>query len=358
MFELFLPSALNSALGQSGNLLLAALDRETAAALLPHLVPVKLGRGEVLYAAGQTVSRLYFPATCVITSQAYMETGATVETALVGREGAAGVGAVLGGDHAMNWTTVLAAGNALSLDADTFRDAFHQSPGFRAAVLRYYRLLFCQTSIRAAFNVRARLDERLGAWLLMVADRLGPADIHLTHEVIARSLGTRRAGVGVALQQFREDGLVSLSRGRIVILDRWGLERVAGRAYAELAEMERQFAREMLQASRGPATHPRDESPHEGVLAEAAWNRAVLGALAEDDWLGLRLLSYIWGAQSLRKSEVGSVAELYGPRVNAVLGLLQECDLVEQRGGAFHCTYLGVDALERLERGTGVPLTV
>jgi hypothetical protein len=44
-------------------------------------------------------------------------------------------------------------------------------------------------------------------------------------------LGVRRAGVTVAANQLKDDGLINLSRGRIHILDTEGLEGVSCECY-------------------------------------------------------------------------------------------------------------------------------
>jgi hypothetical protein len=50
-------------------------------------------------------------------------------------------------------------------------------------------------------------------------------------------LGVRRAGVTVALQAFEERGLIATKRGQIAVLNRAGLEGVAGDSYGA-AEVE------------------------------------------------------------------------------------------------------------------------
>jgi Mn-dependent DtxR family transcriptional regulator len=44
-------------------------------------------------------------------------------------------------------------------------------------------------------------------------------------------LGVRRPGVTVAIQELQRDGLISRRRGRIVIVDRKGLEKLSNGTY-------------------------------------------------------------------------------------------------------------------------------
>src|ERR1700743_1805128 len=56
------------------NRLLAALDAEDQQLLLPHLVPVTLEKGALLYDPGDMVDTVYFPDDCVISLMTLMET--------------------------------------------------------------------------------------------------------------------------------------------------------------------------------------------------------------------------------------------------------------------------------------------
>jgi DNA-binding transcriptional regulator YhcF (GntR family) len=64
--------------------------------------------------------------------------------------------------------------------------------------------------------------------------------VSTTHEFLSLMLGVRRAGVTVALQALEERGLIATQRGQVTVLDRAGLEGVAGGSYgAAEAEYER-----------------------------------------------------------------------------------------------------------------------
>lgn len=63
-------------------------------------------------------------------------------------------------------------------------------------------------------------DRRLAMHLLEQAAIAGDDAFSITHEAIARDLGTAREVVTRMLSRFQEDGLVSLSRGGITLVDR------------------------------------------------------------------------------------------------------------------------------------------
>ena len=69
-------------------------------------------------------------------------------------------------------------------------------------------------------------DKRLASFLLDECAKSGGDTLHITHEQIARYLGSAREGVSRMLNYFSKEGYVSLSRGTITLLDRKGLRKV------------------------------------------------------------------------------------------------------------------------------------
>jgi len=70
-----------------------------------------------------------------------------------------------------------------------------------------------------------RLDQRAARWLLQVDERVDEAPFDVTQEFLAEMIGTQRPSVSLAVRQFKDDGLITYSRGRIVIFDREALRR-------------------------------------------------------------------------------------------------------------------------------------
>lgn len=66
-------------------------------------------------------------------------------------------------------------------------------------------------------------DRRLAMHLLEAAAIAGEDSFSITHEAIARDLGTAREVVTRMLSRFQDDNLVKLSRGGISLVDREGL---------------------------------------------------------------------------------------------------------------------------------------
>ena len=70
------------------------------------------------------------------------------------------------------------------------------------------------------------IDRRLAIHLLEQAAIAQSDSFTATHDAIARDLGTAREVVTRMLKRFQEDGLVSISRGGLSLLDRDGLYRL------------------------------------------------------------------------------------------------------------------------------------
>lgn len=70
-------------------------------------------------------------------------------------------------------------------------------------------------------------DRRLAMFLLEESSVRGENILTTTHEEIAKNMGTAREVVTRMLRYFQSEGLVSLSRGEIRILDRKRLERLS-----------------------------------------------------------------------------------------------------------------------------------
>lgn len=64
------------------------------------------------------------------------------------------------------------------------------------------------------------MDRRVAAFLLQEAAIEGTCELRITHETIARHLGSHREVVTRTLREFQGVGMVQLSRGKVTILDK------------------------------------------------------------------------------------------------------------------------------------------
>lgn len=70
-------------------------------------------------------------------------------------------------------------------------------------------------------------DRRLAIFLLDEASKTGSESIHLTHEQIAKYMGSAREVVSRMLKYFSTEGMVELSRGGVTLLNKQKLRRLA-----------------------------------------------------------------------------------------------------------------------------------
>jgi CRP-like cAMP-binding protein len=76
------------------------------------------------------------------------------------------------------------------------------------------------------------VQERCCRWLLMTHDRIRRDDFQLSHEFLAMMLGSSRPTVTLVAGLLQKAGLIQYTHGRLVILDRAGLEGAACECYA------------------------------------------------------------------------------------------------------------------------------
>jgi CRP-like cAMP-binding protein len=154
-----------------------------------------------------------------------------IEVGLVGYEGMTGTAVVLGDDQSPHSTYIQVAGAGQRIKADELRKAMRASESLRALLLRYVQAFMVQTAHTAIANARAHIDQRLARWILMAHDRTRDERLPLTHEFLALMLGVRRPGVTEALQSLKQLKLIDTGRNQLVVLNRKGLESLAGSCY-------------------------------------------------------------------------------------------------------------------------------
>jgi CRP-like cAMP-binding protein len=225
-------TTLNVALQFAGNRLLASLKPVDRAILEPSMTAVLLNRGDMLFDAGEDVTHTYFPGPGVVASLVIdMADGRAVEAATIGREGAVGGIVSAGNKPSFSRAMVQIGGTALKMETAALESAKERSSGIRDLFSRYADTLLAQTMQSVACNALHALDARLCRWLLTTHDRVDSDEIALTQEYLAEMLGVQRTTVSGVARHLQERGLISYTRGRMVILDRPGLEACACECY-------------------------------------------------------------------------------------------------------------------------------
>jgi CRP-like cAMP-binding protein len=217
--------------GPERNELLAALPQPSKDRVFPLLREVELPLGKEIYAAGQEIKAVYFPADCIISLLYVMIDGASAEISVVGREGIVGVAVFMGGDSTPSRAMVQSAGTAYRLRASDLRREFNSDPAMRMLMLRYTQALITQMAQTAVCNRHHSIDQQLCRWLLLSMDRLPTNELTMTQELIANMLGVRREGVTEAAGKLQKLGVIRYQRGHITVLDRKRLEALCCECY-------------------------------------------------------------------------------------------------------------------------------
>jgi CRP-like cAMP-binding protein len=222
------------------NHLLAALPAAEFERLAPHLEPVELLLGDVLYESGGLLQHVYFPTTAILSLHYVMENGSSSEIAGVGNEGVLGISLFMGGNTTPSRAVVQTGGEGYRLSAQLMLQEFKRAGPMQQLMLRYTQALITQMSQTAACNRHHSLVQQLCRWLLLTLDRMPTNELIMTQELVASMLGVRREGVTEAAGKLQQAGVISYRRGHITVLDRAGLESQVCECYAVV---KKEFAR-------------------------------------------------------------------------------------------------------------------
>ncbi|MGZ3272694.1 MAG: Crp/Fnr family transcriptional regulator [Caulobacteraceae bacterium] len=213
------------------NRLLAVLDAEDLQLVSSKLVPVVLEKGALLYDPGDLVDTVYFPDDCVISLMTLMESGAAIESAAIGREGALGLMAAVSPRQSLSRAIVQVPGRARRISAAHLHRAWEQSAQIRDLIDRHNEALFAHAIHSVACNALHSVEARFCRWLLSCDDRIASSTVSLTQEFLADMLGVQRTTVTVVARALQAAGLIRYRRGVVDILDRAGLEAIACECY-------------------------------------------------------------------------------------------------------------------------------
>jgi CRP-like cAMP-binding protein len=213
------------------NLLLQILPPRDYELLSRKLERVALTPRRVLQHAHVPIEHLYFIEDGLVSVLASTGDRNPVEVRLIGREGVVGSAALLGARVSPLRYFVQIGGSALRIGVDDLAGAMAESPQLRAVLHGHLHAALMQSSQSTACSLRHSLLQRLARWLLTAQERAGRDDIPITQDLLARSLGVRRASVSEVFKPLEGRGIFARERGLIRILDRARLEEIACRCY-------------------------------------------------------------------------------------------------------------------------------
>jgi len=199
--------------------------------LAPHLLPLDLPSGKTLLDPGQEITYAYFLETGLASVVVAMANGNMVETGITGNDGVVGFSLLLGTKALPTRTFMQIAGKGFKIKAQHLVDEFEKSGTLHKKINRYVQANLVLTGQTAACNRLHDIAERLARWLLMCHDRMESDTFSITHEFLGHMLGTPRSTVTLAAGILLKAGLIDYSRGKVIIKDRKGLEKMACECY-------------------------------------------------------------------------------------------------------------------------------
>jgi CRP-like cAMP-binding protein len=217
---------------QFRNAFLAAMTADDMAELSPFLREIALFGGEILSEPHQRISSVYFPSNSTISIVTTMSDGRDVETVSIGCESVAGLLPAVTHIAPTTRMRVQIGGGAISLPADRLSGRAAQSPALMALILRFAQDRSAQAEQSAACYALHPLPSRLARWLLICEDRVDRSTMLLTQDEMGVMAGALRSSISMLASEFKQQGLISYSRGHLQILDRPRLEAQACECYA------------------------------------------------------------------------------------------------------------------------------
>lgn len=219
------------AIPYSPNHLLAALPAADFARLRPHLETIELVQEHVLVAAGDRLTRVFFPHNGAISLVVSLAGGGMVEVATIGRDSIFGGSAALDGCISLADAIVQLPGTASTLEVGILRTVAEQSIAFRTTLIRHDQALFAQAQQSAACNAMHSAESRLARWLLRVHDLAGEDTLHLTQDFLGQMIGVQRNSVSIVAHALQQAGIIKYSRGHVEITNLEALRSAACECY-------------------------------------------------------------------------------------------------------------------------------
>lgn len=215
---------------QQGNLLLDQLPLEDLQHLTPYFRLISLEKDQVVCEQDEPVAFFYFPLTAVVTFSIVMSDGVRTDVALSDCTSMFPL-SVVADSHCLLGVQVLLPGLAYRLPLDVLRQEFSRGQAFTKLVMRAVRNLLAQLSLSSACFRRHSTQQILAKLLLSALQYRLDDQVEITHGQIADIVGVRREAITLGLKQLESRGVLLGSRGKIRLLDRQALERLACSCY-------------------------------------------------------------------------------------------------------------------------------
>jgi CRP-like cAMP-binding protein len=206
---------------------LARSDRTVFGQLLEQMEPFALHRGAILGSPRVAWDSVYFIESGIVSLVATTRNGNSVEVALVGSEGVAGVADALGNQPLPYGLVVQLPGLAYRAPKDLIREHILSWGALPELLMDYSQRVMHQLAQSALCNRFHTSVQRLARWLLLTAERADTHRFELTHEFVAQMVGAPRPVVSESAATLRQNGTIDYRRGVLTIRNRRKLRTFA-----------------------------------------------------------------------------------------------------------------------------------
>jgi CRP-like cAMP-binding protein len=206
---------------------LAESDRAVYERLEGDLEPHPMQQGLALCAPRLVSGFVYFIDSGVVSVVASTRNGSSVEVALVGREGVAGLADALGTRPLLYGLTVQLPGLAYRAPKHLIREHILSCSALHELLMDYSQVVMHQLAQSALCNRFHTSVQRLAKWLLLTAERADTNRFELTHEFVAQMVGAPRSAVSESASTLRDKGIIDYRRGVLTIRNHKRLRKIA-----------------------------------------------------------------------------------------------------------------------------------
>jgi len=224
----------------NSNALLEHLLRLGGDTLFERLLTKPIHSGEVLFESGAPIIHIIFPHCGLISVQAILNDGRTVERTSIGREDAVGITEYALGQKIFPCRAVAAvSGRASWLPVDALDLVMSNCSDLRELVQRAHtRLIMGLIQSVACASVHSA-SQRLATWLLGAWDRADAPQLDLTQRTLADIFGLRLATISDACSRLHAAGAIDQGRGNLTITNRELLRQQACECHEHWTEIRR-----------------------------------------------------------------------------------------------------------------------
>lgn len=231
---------------------LSRADRGVYNKLVRDLEPYPLQVGSQLGHPRAVTDFIYFIESGIVSLVASTHGGSSVEVALVGKEGVAGIADALGNQPLPYGLVVQVPGLAYRVPKSVIREHILSCSALHELLMDYSQRVMHQLVQSALCNRFHTSVQRLARWLLLTAERAGATRFEFTHEFASQMVGAPRPVVSESFAALRAKGIIDYRRGVLTIKSTKRLWKVA----CECAEAMSRSAHGDGAPQRGRAVSP------------------------------------------------------------------------------------------------------